>query len=159
AVVSDTSSWVLVEQPSYLQTVLTALEESVLVGLDCETTGLDPRRDRLRLLSLATDRGTYVIDCFAVEPRPAFAALAATVVFGHNLSFDLGFLARRGFVPGKVCDTRILSQLLDGTRRHRGYHGLAACVQRHLGRELPKDLQRSDWSGTLSQEQLEYAAR
>jgi hypothetical protein len=35
--------------------VVTALGESSLVGLDVETTGLDPQRDRVRLISLDLD--------------------------------------------------------------------------------------------------------
>src|SRR5262249_39151453 len=77
---------------------------------------------------------------------------------GHNLLFDLQFLAARGFEPGGVLDTLLLSQLLDGPRKGKGYHTLDACVVRHLSRELPKELQRSDWSGTLSAAQLAYAA-
>src|SRR5262245_64014049 len=38
-----------------LPTVATAVSGSSLVGLDIETTGLDPRADRVRLLSLACD--------------------------------------------------------------------------------------------------------
>jgi hypothetical protein len=41
--------------------VSAALDETALVGLDLETTGLDPRADCVRLLSVAadtTDSGT-----------------------------------------------------------------------------------------------------
>jgi DNA polymerase I len=78
---------------------------------------------------------------------------------GHNLLFDLQFLAALGFEPERVTDTLLLSQLLDGPRKGRGYHGLASCVLRELGLQLPKELQRSDWSKALSAEQLDYAAR
>jgi DNA polymerase-1 len=145
--------------------VLSAIEGSVRVGLDLETTGLDPRKDRVRLLSLAADTiepgetFTYIIDCFAVDPRPLFEALAEVELVIHNASFDLGFLTRLGFVPGRVTDTVLLSRLLDGTRRPRNYHALGACGFRHLGQDLPKDLQASDWHGTLTPEQLAYAAR
>src|SRR5262249_42681192 len=78
----------VVRDPADLSMVLAALDESVRVGIDCETTGLDPRTDRVRLLSLATDRGVYVLDCFAVDPRPLFGPLAALPLLGHNLLFD-----------------------------------------------------------------------
>jgi DNA polymerase-1 len=102
---------------------------------------------------------TYLLDVFQLDPRPLFEVLAGVELVIHNASFDLAFLTRLGFVPGKVLDTMLLSQLLDGTRKGKGYHTLAACVQRHLGQQLPKDLQRSDWSGTLTTEQVAYAAR
>src|SRR5262249_52239167 len=42
----------LVNDPEGLQAVAAALDNTALVGLDVETTGLDPRTDRVRLLSL-----------------------------------------------------------------------------------------------------------
>jgi hypothetical protein len=71
--VSETSpqaAWRLVRTAADLATVLQAVDDSRRIGLDTETTGLDPRKDRLRLLTLATDRGVGLVDCFAVDPRP-----------------------------------------------------------------------------------------
>jgi DNA polymerase-1 len=149
---------VVVRSAEDLQTVLQALDESTAVGLDCETTGLTPRRDRIRLLTLATERGTYVIDCFAVDPRSLFGTLAERPLIAHNAVFDLGFLSPLGFVPSVVHDTMLLSQLLHGTRKAKGFHGLARAAEREIGRAMSKDLQRSCWSCSLSQDQLDYAA-
>jgi DNA polymerase-1 len=143
-----------------LPTVAQALDESRLVGLDLETTGLDPRTDRIRLLSLATARGTFLVDCFQVNPAPLFDSLAEHELIAHKAVFDLGFLARLGFVPGAAHCTMLLSQLLDaGLRRPKGYHTLAACVERELHQDMDKAQQKSDWSGPLSPVQLDYAAR
>ncbi len=163
--------WVLIQSPADLLQVIAAVDGSAVVGLDIETTGLDPRSDRVRLLSLATTTIetttlVYLIDCFAV-PDESLAPLWDTLVeerhrtVCHNGKFDLAFLSQMGFTPSRsVTDTMLLSQLLDGTRRPKGYHGLAECVQRYLGQELPKEEQTSDWSRPeLTQEQLAYAAR
>jgi DNA polymerase-1 len=159
----DLPGGTLIRDAAELPAVLQAVEESKAVAMDCETTGLDPRRDQVRLLTLATDCGTWLLDLFAVPPaalgEQLFPLLAERTVLGHNLGFDLGFLGGLGFEPGPVADTMLLSQLLHGTRHARGFHGLGECVQRELGRELSKDLQKSDWSGQLSAEQLEYAVR
>src|SRR5262245_13828919 len=48
--VSD--DYLLIDRPEAMATVLAALGEADSVALDLETTGLDPRRDRVRLLSL-----------------------------------------------------------------------------------------------------------
>jgi DNA polymerase-1 len=159
----DLPGGTLIRDAAELPAVLQAVDETKIVGLDCETTGLDPRTNKVRLLTLATDCGTWILDLFAVPPEALreqlFPLLAERTVLGHNLAFDLGFLATLGFEPGAVTDTMILSQLVHGTRHVRGFHGLGECVRRELSQDLPKNLQKSDWSGTLSAEQLQYAAR
>src|SRR5262245_36320123 len=157
---------VLVTEPASLGMVAAAIDEAPLVALDIETAGdapgdsLDPRKGRVRLLSVAADTiagepFAYLIDCFHVDPRPLFGLLAERPLVGHNLQFDLTFLARLGFEPGAVHDTMLLSQLLHGPRKGRGFHSLAQTAERELGQVLSKELQRSDWSGTLSEAQLE----
>ena len=47
--------YVLVCEPSGLSMVAAALDNTKLVALDLETTGLNPRTDRVRLLSLGLD--------------------------------------------------------------------------------------------------------
>src|SRR5262249_2858 len=68
--------YLLVRDAAGLSPVLQALDESAVVGVDCETTGLDPRRDRARLLQLSTERGVFVLDLFQVDARPLFDLLA-----------------------------------------------------------------------------------
>jgi DNA polymerase I-like protein with 3'-5' exonuclease and polymerase domains len=155
-------AYTLITEPSELPALLQALDESQLVGVDTETTGLNPRTDRVRLLSVATDRGVYLVDCFAVpagDLAPVFDLLAERPVVMHNGLFDLSMLRALGFVPGPVRDTMLMSLLLDGPRKAKGFHGLEECARRELGLTLDKTLQKSDWSGVLSAEQLAYAAR
>jgi tetratricopeptide (TPR) repeat protein len=69
--------------------------------------------------------------------------LAEHEVVGHNLQFDLQFLARLGFTLGRVLGTLLLSQLIDGPRKGRGYHSLAGCVGRvGHGRTVARQLGR-----------------
>src|SRR5207302_1216251 len=102
---------------------------------------------RIRLLQLATDRGVYLVDCFAIDPRPLFASLAEKEVVAHNAVFDLAFLGPLGYEPGVVLDTMLLSQLLHGLRQKKGFHGLAEAAGRELGAALDKAEQAGDWSG------------
>ena len=99
-----------------------------MVWADTETTGLDPRRDRLRLLQLAcqnidSNPLVYVVDCLRVSPVPLFEALADKLLVFHNAAFDLSFLAALGFEPAQpVRCTMILSRLLYWLRlRDRPY--------------------------------------
>ncbi|MBP3954838.1 hypothetical protein J8F10_06020 [Gemmata sp. G18] len=87
-----------------------------------------------------------------------FAALAGTEIVGQNLGFDLPFLMRLGFVPGRVRDTMLASQVLHAGNRAIG-HSLKELAHRHLGITLDKELQTADWSGALTGSHREYAAR
>jgi hypothetical protein len=78
---SPSTAYHLVTDADGLGTVLAALGDAEEIGVDVETTGLDPRQDRVRLLQVAVptiDGGTftYLVDCFAVSPAPLFEALA-----------------------------------------------------------------------------------
>src|SRR5205085_2212389 len=100
----------------------------------------------------------YVVDCFAVDPSPLWEALDGKTLVLHNAKFDLQFLARLGFVPsGKVRDTMLLAQLLASGTFDKC--GLGPCCERFLGQALDKGLQRSVWSGALTEAQLAYAAK
>jgi ribonuclease D len=138
-----------------------ALAKTESVGIDLETTGLNPRQDRVRLITLATPAGACIIDCFQVDPRPLFSLLADRRLVGHHLAFDLGFLGALGFEADAASDTYLLSQVLSaaGTRDPKGFHTLAAVAERELGMKLDKTEQKSDWSGRLSAAQYDYAAR
>jgi DNA polymerase-1 len=152
----------LVTERAGLEEVLAEVAHAPHVALDIETTGLCPREDHLRLLTLATPRGCWIVDCFAVDPQPLMAVLPQACLVGHNLLFDLGFLAREGLDAARVGDTLLLARLLSTGLEEaegRGYHTLASVVERELGLCLPKELQQSDWSGALTREQLAYAAR
>src|SRR5262249_13217533 len=62
------------------------------------------------------------------------------------------------FSPGTVHDTRLLAQLLTAGTSSMYKCGLDDVVKAELGRDLDKTHQKSDWSGKLTPEQLEYAA-
>jgi DNA polymerase-1 len=148
----------LVTDTAGLQSLAQAVDESSVIGLDIETTGLSPRKDRVRLIQLATDRGTFVIDVFALGDLSAlWEPLTATRLIVHNAAFDLAFLWRLGFRPGPVTDLMILSRLL--TAGTRDGNALADLAERELGKPLDKALQAADWSGSLSPAMLDYAAR
>jgi DNA polymerase I len=137
---------------------------AAFVGLDVETTGLDPRVDRLRLVQVAIPERTYVIDAFAVDVQPLRPLLeSGPVLILQNGKFDLGFLCQAGLpIPhgDRLFDVMLGSQLLNaGLASPKGTHSLAGIVGRYLGLTLNKTEQTSDWTGPLRKEQVEYAAR
>jgi DNA polymerase I len=158
-------AYTLLTTPAEVEAVVSALLAGPALGLDTETTGLDPLRDRLRLVQLATPTHTYLLDCFQCDPRVLARVLdQAPQLVGHNLKFDLRFLMAAGLdVPdgARLLDTMLAAQLL-GAGTEDGYLNrcaLAPVVERVLGQTLDKGEQRSDWSGPLDDAQYAYAAR
>ncbi|WP_395750112.1 DNA polymerase [Prosthecobacter sp.] len=136
------------------------------VCLDIETYGknpgdaLAPRKGSIRLLQLAVEMHVYVIDVRAVgdDVRPVLASLASRLLIGHNLVFDLSFLARHfDFKASSVFCTMTASRTL-GAGDLDQKHDLGAVMDRMLNVELKKEHGASDWSGVLSEEQWQYAA-
>jgi DNA polymerase-1 len=155
----------LVTTQDQLAAVGAHLKGAELIALDLETTGLDPRNDSIRMLSLATMDATYIVDRQSVDPTALFPILSKATLVAHNSLFDIGFLSSLGFEPGTVADTMILSQLLhagsrvEPLKRGQTSHSLASVVQRELGLELDKTHQSGNWGGTLTPEMIEYAAK
>jgi DNA polymerase-1 len=153
--------YTLITESHDLEALLPHLEAAPVLGLDLETTGLDPHRDRVRLLSLALPDGrAYLVDLFRVDPRALgrLFGVEGPVLVGHNLKFDLGFLTRLGLAlptGARLHDTALCEQLLRAEGRMPALSDLA---REYLGLTLDKRHQTSDWSGPLSESQLAYAA-
>ncbi|MDP9409856.1 MAG: DNA polymerase, partial [Actinomycetota bacterium] len=144
-----------------LAAVARTLQEAETIGLDIETTALSPRDGKLRLLQLATPDETFVIDVFeAPDLSPLKEVLEdGPVKAAHNGKFDYQFLrALHGISLSPVFDTMLAAQVLDGGNYSASY-SLEAVAERYLDEPLDKSEQRSDWTGELSDRQLEYAAR
>ncbi|MEE8532238.1 MAG: ribonuclease D [Alphaproteobacteria bacterium] len=138
------------------------LDLGEVVAVDCETMGLDPRRDRLCLVQLSAGDGNCHMVQFAkgVYGAPRLKALladtAVTKLF-HFARFDVAMLRHHlGVVCAPVYCTKIASKLV---RTYTDRHGLKDLCRDLLGKELSKQQQTSDWGADdLSKEQLAYAA-
>ena len=106
----------LISTRDQLESVVDELRPAEMVGIDLETTGLNPRTDTVRLISLSTAEGSWLIDCFKVDPHPLFSILSRKKLVMHNGQFDLGFMSAMGFELQEgagVLDTMLMSQLLE----------------------------------------------
>ena len=130
------------------------------VGLDIETTGLDPILDKIRLVQIATPLNTYVIDMYHVPIsvlNPVLTGGPIKVI--HNAKFDAGFLyvVSEGVMVEPIFDTMITDQVL----HHRGYaRSLKDLSKEYLDIDLDKEKQTSDWGAEhLSETQIQYAGQ
>jgi DNA polymerase I-like protein with 3'-5' exonuclease and polymerase domains len=139
-----------------------------IVGLDTETTELDPYKGVLRLIQIATPDNVYIFDLkFFPEPdknealQPLRRLLNAPrpIKVAHNAKFDAKWLCHcLDTELNGIFDTLLASQLLaagDTEKRHN----LAEAAAAFLQEQVDKTQQISNWSGELSPAQLEYAAR
>ena len=142
---------------------LAALEGAPVIGLDIETAGkngLRPQQSRIRLVQIAAGEDRYVIDLDRVNPmdtlRPLFES-PDTIKVLHHAKFDVSHILHHYHIEVKnIFCTMLASRLLAKGKSQR--HGLADVSKRVLGRHIDKSLQNSDWSGALSESQIQYAA-
>lgn len=108
--------------------LLEALAAAPAWSFDTETTGLDPRHDRLVGLSFATapGRAWYVTvpvereacRVFVARFQPLFAD-ASKVKIAHNAKFDLTILRQYGVeVSGELHDSMLAHYVIDASDRH-----------------------------------------
>lgn len=154
----------VINTASGLKRALGAISRHQVIGVDTETTSLDPFRGLIRLLQIATPEQNFVIDLFRLQAleddglRELLSSAEPVKTF-HNAKFDVKMLLHHFELEVRgVFDTLLASQLIGGGRNEGG-HGLAAVSDRHLGEAVDKALQKSDWSGTLTDAQYEYAAK
>ena len=86
--------------------------------------------------------------------RPALEGGPVKIL--HNAKFDWQYLWQSGIVVEPIFDTMLADQVIPD--RDFGLSLKDLCND-YLHIDLPKDLQKSDWSGELTDEQVEYARR
>jgi DNA polymerase-1 len=125
---------------------------------------LDARKATPKLLSYATESSSGLLQPGEYTRLLPILADPEVIKIGHNLAYDLGLIRAtvgRRFPVVNLFDTMIAYQLLIAGlyENSLGKSGLKAVVKDLLGTELDKGLQKSDWSGVHSAEQLSYALK
>jgi len=160
----------VITTPEELKSAVESLSKLAVVGLDTETTDLDPYLARLRLIQLASPDGVFLIDLnhFAngdmtrseeLAPLRRLLSAPRPIKIAHNAKFDAKFLKHNlGVDLVGLFDTLLASQLVSaGDIEER--HGLDAIAGRYLNEAVDKSERLSNWEFELSEAQLEYAAR
>jgi len=160
----------LITTPEQLRVAVEQLSSKQVIGLDTETTDLDPYVSRLRLVQLATPDNVFIVDIdkfadYDLKRSDEFASfrqlLSAPrpIKIAHNSKFDAKFIKHNfGVDLGGLFDTLLASQLVSaGDIEER--HGLDAIAGRYLNEAVDKTERLSNWEFELSEAQLQYAAR
>ncbi|MBC7798019.1 MAG: hypothetical protein H7Z37_14190 [Pyrinomonadaceae bacterium] len=159
----------LITDAASLRVACDEMSKLQVIGLDTETTDLDPYKGELRLIQLASSsENVKIIDMKAFPDaknnadldclRELLFANRPTKVL-HNAKFDAKWLRYCvGAEIGGIFDTLLASQILsagDPSQRHN----LAEVSAVYLEEQVDKSEQISDWSKELTVSQLTYAAR
>ena len=160
----------LITNQEELRRAVNELSGKHAIGLDTETTELDPYMARLRLIQLAAPDGVRLIDFnrFAndnlkqgdpLAPLRQLLSAPRPIKIAHNAKFDAKFIKHNlGVDLGGLFDTLLASQLVSaGDIEER--HGLEAIAARYLNEAVDKSERLSNWEFELSEAQLQYAAR
>lgn len=143
-----------------------------LIGVDTETTGLDPLANQVRLVQVGTTDFALIVDldgwrepgersvdwaCSGLAELKALLESSRMKVL-QNAAFDLNFLRGEGVVlGGPIFDTMVAAKIINNGTGAK--NDLGAIVSRVLNLELPKELQKANWAGEITREMLQYAAR
>ena len=132
-------TYVCVRTETQIQALLTELENAERWSFDTETTGLDPRHDRLVGMSFSTAPGKAWWVPVPVEREACvtflrqFAPVFAnpfSIKIGHNAKFDLTILRQYGIeLKGELRDTMLAHYVLDAA----DYHNMDHCARELLG--------------------------
>jgi len=147
-----------------VRTACAALENEDWIGLDLETSGLSPWRDRILVVSLYGSKShqcavLHVPGGIPEDLRTWLGDPKRKYIVHNGVNFDILFLARAGvrvFEPTWY-DTLIGESVVLPMGRQDYRRNLSAALKRRLQIELDKSSQLSYWlTDDLSAEQLEY---
>ena len=132
------------------------------IAIDCETMGLNIKRDRLCLVQLSNgDGNTHLVQIDLIQkPAPNLCKLlcdTSILKLFHFGRFDIAVLLQTfGVLTGPVYCTKIASKLV---RTYTDRHGLKNLIQELLEIDISKHQQSSNWGAkNLTNSQIEYAA-
>jgi ribonuclease D len=133
-----------------------------VVAIDCETMGLNPKRDRLCVVQISGGDGhAHLVQVAKGQSAaPNLERLLtdpAVLKIFHYGRFDIAAMYHAfGALTAPVYCTKIASKMV---RTYTDRHGLRNLTQELLGVDISKQQQSSDWGAeTLTEAQKDYAA-
>jgi ribonuclease D len=133
-----------------------------VVAIDCETMGLNPKRDRLCVVQLSSgDGNAHLVQISKGQTSaPNLCRMLEdpnVLKLFHFGRFDIAAMFEAfGALTAPVYGTKSASRLI---RTYTDRHGLKNLLQELLAIDISKQQQSSDWGAKrLSKAQIEYAA-
>ena len=126
-------------------------DKSKPIMADTETIGLF---GQIRLIQLHQKGTTHIYDCNYVLIEDVKTYLKDTHLVFHNILYDLNCPEFYNWIPKDIDDTMYMARLY---YPHLPSVSLKNCLI-HIGEDEKGEQGASDWSGTLTKEQLDYAA-
>jgi DNA polymerase-1 len=147
-------------------TACARLREDTIVGIDFETTGLNPWRNDIATIQLYGEK-TSTLAVLQIRDgqipqcvRDLFTSKRKFIV--HNgVGFDIMFLHNAG-IPWRKSqwyDTLVGETVLASTGRRDISRSLRSSLRRRLGKNIDKNIEHGHWDQKLSVQQIEYAAQ
>src|SRR5262249_46319724 len=139
----------VIKNADELRKAIETLETQPVVGLDTETTELDPYTSRLRLIQLATTDRVFIVDLAhfangdsaysdALAPLRGLLAAPRPIKIAYNAKFDAKFIKHNlGVDLVGLFDTLLASQLV-GAGDIEERHGLETVASRYLNEAVDK---------------------
>jgi len=156
----------LIQDPSRLAEVAEQLSRETVIGVDTETTGLDPHTSELLLLQVSTTDKVYVVDCRRLVPLALKPLLENPNIrkIAQNAKFEYEMLRQQvGITLSNMYDTMLAERLLTaGISREIS---LKMVAQKYIGATLDKSIREAFYKlagngdSYLAADQLHYAAR
>src|SRR5688500_1350551 len=111
----------VIKTPDEVRRAIETISSQPVVGLDTETTELDPFISRLRLIQLATPDRVFIVDfdafangnTEALDPLKRLLEAPRPIKIAHNAKFDAKFIKHNLDIDlGGLFDTLLASQLI-----------------------------------------------
>ena len=149
-----------------LKTILKEIEElkkESFISLDVETSGMESRRDNIRLVQLKINNNIYILNIETLEMKYLVYILnlleekEVTFIL-QNAKFDLKFIYHNiNIMLSKVYDSMVAESVISGAKLK--YSSLVVLLKKYLGVVLDKEV-RLDFveKDTITEEMLIYSA-
>ncbi|HBY10123.1 TPA: hypothetical protein DEG20_02595, partial [candidate division WWE3 bacterium] len=141
-------SYEYISKEDQANAALDILEKAKVVGVDIESTGLDPYTSTLLLVQIGTEDKSYIFDARALDLKnftrfKEYLESPKVLKIFHNGKFDYKHIKIHvGAAPTNLYDT-MLAEVILNAGLGRGYYSLKDLTKKYTGMDLKKDVRET----------------